>query len=120
MVLVVTREHREKVQGYIDLGVQEGASVLVVDGRGLSLQGYESGYFLGGSLFDHVGTDMRIYREEIFGPVLGVWLAVIADTAGAVRMVNAHEYGNGVAIFTSDGGAAVPTSLAASTSAWSG
>ena len=100
---LVTREHREKVRGYIDLGVKEGAK-LVVDGRGLSLQGYENGYFLGGSLFDHVGTDMRIYRDEIFGPVLGV--VRTPDMAGAVRMVNAHEYGNGVAIFTSDGGAA--------------
>ena len=100
---LVTREHREKVKGYIDLGVKEGAK-LVVDGRGLSLQGYENGYFLGGSLFDNVGTDMRIYKEEIFGPVLGV--VRTPDMAGAVRMVNAHEYGNGVAIFTSDGGAA--------------
>ena len=100
---LVTREHREKVKGYIDLGVKEGAK-LVVDGRGLSLQGYENGYFLGGSLFDHVGTDMRIYKDEIFGPVLGV--VRTPDMAGAVRMVNAHEYGNGVAIFTSDGGAA--------------
>jgi malonate-semialdehyde dehydrogenase (acetylating)/methylmalonate-semialdehyde dehydrogenase len=100
---LVTREHREKVQSYIDLGVKEGAK-LVVDGRGLSLQGYENGYFLGGSLFDHVSTDMRIYKDEIFGPVLGV--VRTPDLAGAVRMVNAHEYGNGVAIFTSDGGAA--------------
>jgi malonate-semialdehyde dehydrogenase (acetylating) / methylmalonate-semialdehyde dehydrogenase len=100
---LVTREHREKVQSYIDLGVKEGAKLLV-DGRGLSLQGYESGYFLGGSLFDNVGTDMRIYKDEIFGPVLGV--VRTPDMAGAVRMVNAHEYGNGVAIFTADGGAA--------------
>jgi malonate-semialdehyde dehydrogenase (acetylating) / methylmalonate-semialdehyde dehydrogenase len=100
---LVTREHREKVQGYIDLGVKEGAK-LVVDGRGLSLQGYEKGYFMGGSLFDNVSTDMRIYQDEIFGPVLGV--VRTPDLAGAVRMVNAHEYGNGVAIFTSDGGAA--------------
>ena len=100
---LVTREHREKVSGYIDLGVKEGAR-LVVDGRGLSLQGYENGYFLGGSLFDNVSPGMRIYKEEIFGPVLGV--VRTPDLAGAVQMVNAHEYGNGVAIFTSDGGAA--------------
>jgi malonate-semialdehyde dehydrogenase (acetylating)/methylmalonate-semialdehyde dehydrogenase len=100
---LVTSEHREKVKGYIDLGVKEGAK-LIVDGRGLSLQGYENGYFLGGSLFDHVGTDMRIYKDEIFGPVLGV--VRTPDMASAVQMVNAHEYGNGVAIFTSDGGAA--------------
>ncbi len=68
---LVTREHRDKVRGYIDIGEREGAK-LVVDGRDLSLQGYEQGFFIGGSLFDHVGTDMRIYREEIFGPVLSV------------------------------------------------
>jgi malonate-semialdehyde dehydrogenase (acetylating) / methylmalonate-semialdehyde dehydrogenase len=100
---LVTREHREKVSGYIDLGVKEGAK-LVVDGRVLSLQGYENGFFLGGSLFDNVSIDMRIYKDEIFGPVLGV--VRTPDMASAVRMVNAHEYGNGVAIFTSDGGAA--------------
>jgi len=100
---LVTKEHREKVKGYIDLGVKEGAK-LVVDGRNMKLQGYENGYFIGGCLFDEVRTDMRIYREEIFGPVLSVVRA--PDLAGATRMVNAHEYGNGVAIFTADGGAA--------------
>jgi malonate-semialdehyde dehydrogenase (acetylating)/methylmalonate-semialdehyde dehydrogenase len=100
---LVTREHREKVKGYVDLGVKEGAK-LVVDGRDLRLQGYENGYFLGGCLFDDVTTDMRIYREEIFGPVLSVVRA--PDLAAATRMINAHEYGNGVAIFTNDGGAA--------------
>jgi malonate-semialdehyde dehydrogenase (acetylating)/methylmalonate-semialdehyde dehydrogenase len=100
---LVTREHRDKVAGYVDLGVKEGAK-LVVDGRGLSLQGYEEGFFIGGSLFDDVRTDMRIYKEEIFGPVLGV--VRTPDLAGAVRMVNEHQFGNGVAIFTADGGAA--------------
>jgi malonate-semialdehyde dehydrogenase (acetylating)/methylmalonate-semialdehyde dehydrogenase len=100
---LVTREHRDKVAGYVDLGVKEGAK-LVVDGRGLALQGYESGFFIGGSLFDDVQTDMRIYKEEIFGPVLGV--VRTPDLAGAVRMVNEHQFGNGVAIFTADGGAA--------------
>ncbi|HVC60317.1 MAG TPA: CoA-acylating methylmalonate-semialdehyde dehydrogenase [Acetobacteraceae bacterium] len=100
---LVTREHREKVKGYVDLGVREGAR-LVVDGRDLKLQGYENGFFFGGCLFDDVTTDMRIYREEIFGPVLGV--VRTPDLAGATRMINAHEYGNGVAIFTADGGAA--------------
>ena len=100
---LVTKEHREKVKGYIDLGVKEGAK-LVVDGRSMKLQGYENGYFIGGCLFDEVRTDMRIYQEEIFGPVLSVVRA--HDLAGATRMVNAHEYGNGVAIFTADGGAA--------------
>jgi malonate-semialdehyde dehydrogenase (acetylating)/methylmalonate-semialdehyde dehydrogenase len=100
---LVTREHRDKVAGYVDLGVKEGAK-LVVDGRGLALQGYEDGFFIGGSLFDDVQTDMRIYKEEIFGPVLGV--VRTPDLAGAVRMVNEHQFGNGVAIFTADGGAA--------------
>jgi malonate-semialdehyde dehydrogenase (acetylating) / methylmalonate-semialdehyde dehydrogenase len=100
---LVTREHRDKVAGYVDLGVKEGAK-LVVDGRGLSLQGYEEGFFIGGTLFDDVKTDMRIYKEEIFGPVLGV--VRTPDLAGAVKMVNEHQFGNGVAIFTADGGAA--------------
>jgi malonate-semialdehyde dehydrogenase (acetylating)/methylmalonate-semialdehyde dehydrogenase len=100
---LVTREHRAKVAGYIDAGVKEGAE-LVVDGRDLKLQGYENGFFLGGSLFDRVQTDMRIYREEIFGPVLGV--VRTPDLAGAVRMVNEHPYGNGVSIYTADGGTA--------------
>ena len=98
---LVTREHLAKVRGYVDLGVTEGAD-LVVDGRGLKLQGYESGFFLGGCLFDNVTTDMRIYKEEIFGPVLSVVRA--PDVATATRMINAHEYGNGVALFTNDGG----------------
>ena len=100
---LVTREHREKVLGYVDLGVREGAS-LVVDGRDLKLQGYENGFFMGGCLFDNVTTDMRIYKEEIFGPVLSVVRA--PDIATATRMINAHEYGNGVALFTNDGGTA--------------
>jgi len=100
---LVTREHLAKVRGYVDLGVTEGAD-LVVDGRGLKLQGYESGFFLGGCLFDNVTTDMRIYKEEIFGPVLSVVRA--PDVATATRMINAHEYGNGVALFTNDGGVA--------------
>ncbi len=100
---LVTREHREKVKSYIDIGVKEGAE-LVVDGRSLRLQGYENGFFLGGSLFDQVHTDMRIYREEIFGPVLDVVRA--PDLGSAARMVNEHPYGNGVAIFTGDGGVA--------------
>jgi len=100
---LVTREHREKVKSYIDLGVKEGAE-LVVDGRSLHLQGYENGFFLGGSLFDRVHTNMRIYREEIFGPVLDV--VRTPDVTSAVRLVNDHPYGNGVAIFTGDGGVA--------------
>ncbi|MGH7152280.1 MAG: CoA-acylating methylmalonate-semialdehyde dehydrogenase [Acetobacteraceae bacterium] len=100
---LVTREHREKVMGYVDLGVKEGAE-LVVDGRELKLQGYEDGFFMGGCLFDRVKTDMRIYQEEIFGPVLAV--VRTPDLAGAAHMINRHRYGNGVAIFTSNGGVA--------------
>ncbi|MDQ2804983.1 MAG: CoA-acylating methylmalonate-semialdehyde dehydrogenase [Pseudomonadota bacterium] len=100
---LITSAHRDKVTGYVDIGVQEGAD-LVVDGRGLRLQGYERGFFLGGSLFDRVEPGMRIYQEEIFGPVLDVTRA--PDLASAVRMVNAHPYGNGVSIYTADGGAA--------------
>ena len=96
-------KHLDKVSGYIDKGVAEGAN-LVVDGRGFSLQGYENGYFIGGSLFDNVTTDMTIYKEEIFGPVLSVARADTFDQA--VKMVNEHEFGNGTAIFTRDGDAA--------------
>jgi malonate-semialdehyde dehydrogenase (acetylating)/methylmalonate-semialdehyde dehydrogenase len=100
---LVTRQHRDKVASYVDLGVQEGAK-LVVDGRGLKLQGYEDGFFLGGCLFDHVTPAMRIYREEIFGPVLAVVRAPDFETA--LTLVNDHEFGNGTAIFTRDGDAA--------------
>ncbi|MFP4125358.1 MAG: CoA-acylating methylmalonate-semialdehyde dehydrogenase [Alphaproteobacteria bacterium] len=100
---LVTREHLDKVKGYVDLGVAEGAK-LVVDGRGFAMQGYENGFFLGGCLFDEVRPEMRIYREEIFGPVLSVVRVPDYDTA--VRLVNEHEYGNGTAIFTRDGDAA--------------
>jgi malonate-semialdehyde dehydrogenase (acetylating)/methylmalonate-semialdehyde dehydrogenase len=100
---LVTKAHLDKVKSYIDLGVEEGAKLLV-DGRGFSLQGYENGFYLGGSLFDHVTTDMRIYKEEIFGPVLSI---ARQDTyEGALRIINEHEFGNGVAIFTRDGDAA--------------
>ena len=100
---LVTKQHFEKVKGYVDLGVQEGAK-LVVDGRSLKLQGYENGYFLGGCLFDHVQPHMRIYKEEIFGPVLSI--VRVPDYNAAVNLVNDHEYGNGTAIFTRDGDAA--------------
>jgi malonate-semialdehyde dehydrogenase (acetylating)/methylmalonate-semialdehyde dehydrogenase len=100
---LVTKVHRDKVSGYIDAGVAEGAELLV-DGRGLKLQGYEGGYFLGGSLFDRVTPEMSIYREEIFGPVLAITRA--PDYATAARLINEHEFGNGTAIFTRDGDAA--------------
>ena len=100
---LVTRQHQEKVKGYIDAGVAEGAK-LVVDGRGIKLQGYENGYFVGGTLFDNVTPDMKIYKEEIFGPVLSVVRA--ENYEQAATMINEHEYGNGTAIFTRDGDAA--------------
>ncbi len=100
---LVTREHRERVLRYIDLGIEEGAE-LVVDGRGFRMQGYENGFFLGGCLFDRVTPEMRIYREEIFGPVLSI--VRMPDLEHALEIINDHEYGNGVAIFTRDGGVA--------------
>jgi malonate-semialdehyde dehydrogenase (acetylating)/methylmalonate-semialdehyde dehydrogenase len=100
---LVTREALERVKNYIDIGVDEGARLLV-DGRGYRLQGYENGFFLGGSLFDRVTTDMRIYKEEIFGPVLSI--ARAKDYAQALSLCSGHEYANGVAIFTRDGDAA--------------
>jgi malonate-semialdehyde dehydrogenase (acetylating)/methylmalonate-semialdehyde dehydrogenase len=100
---LVTRQHLDKVRGYVDLGVKEGAKLLV-DGRDFRMQGYEKGFYMGGCLFDHVTADMRIYKEEIFGPVLSV---VRSDTyEDAIRLANDHEMGNGVAIFTRDGDAA--------------
>jgi malonate-semialdehyde dehydrogenase (acetylating)/methylmalonate-semialdehyde dehydrogenase len=100
---IVTAQARERIEGYIELGVKEGAA-LVVDGRGLKVAGLEGGFFTGGTLFDQVTPAMRIYREEIFGPVLVC--VRVKDLAEAVRLINAHEFGNGVACFTSDGGVA--------------
>jgi malonate-semialdehyde dehydrogenase (acetylating)/methylmalonate-semialdehyde dehydrogenase len=97
---LVTREHLTRVTGYVDLGVREGAK-LVVDGRGLEVPGFESGFFLGGCLFDEVLPSMKIYRDEIFGPVLAVVRTKSFDEA--VTLLNDHEYGNGAAIFTRDG-----------------
>ena len=100
---VVTKAHMDKVKGYVDLGIEEGAALLV-DGRAFKMQGYENGFYVGGCLFDHVTPQMRIYKEEIFGPVLSI---VRRDTyEDALEIVNAHEYGNGTAIFTQDGDAA--------------
>jgi malonate-semialdehyde dehydrogenase (acetylating)/methylmalonate-semialdehyde dehydrogenase len=100
---IVTKAARDKISGYIDSGVAEGAN-LVVDGRGFKLQGYENGYFIGGSLFDNVKPEMKIYREEIFGPVLSVVRA--ENYKDAVDLIHGHEYANGTAIFTRDGDAA--------------
>jgi malonate-semialdehyde dehydrogenase (acetylating) / methylmalonate-semialdehyde dehydrogenase len=100
---LVTAAHRDKVRGYIDSGVDEGAA-LVLDGRGLTVQGHESGFFLGPTLFDRVTPEMRIYRDEIFGPVL---IVVRVDNYDeAIALVNRNPYGNGTALFTASGGAA--------------
>ena len=100
---LVTGTHRDKVAGYIDAGVAEGAKLLV-DGRGHKVAGHEDGFYLGGCLFDDVQPGMKIYREEIFGPVLSI--VRVPDFASAVELVNAHEFGNGVSCYTSDGGVA--------------
>jgi malonate-semialdehyde dehydrogenase (acetylating)/methylmalonate-semialdehyde dehydrogenase len=100
---LVTRQHLDRVRGYIDAGVREGAE-LVVDGRGFRGEGCEGGFFIGASLFDRVTTQMKIYREEIFGPVLSVVRTPTLEEAA--RIVNDHEFGNGAAIFTRDGQAA--------------
>ena len=97
---LITAEHLARVRGYVDLGAREGAT-LVVDGRDLKVPGHEGGHFLGGCLFDHVTRDMRIYKEEVFGPVLCV--VRVPDFESALELVNTHEYGNGTAIFTRDG-----------------
>ena len=97
---LVTKDHLEKVKSYVDIGVQEGAE-LIVDGRDLKLQGYEKGFYMGGCLFDKVKKNMKIYKEEIFGPVLSVVRA--KNFEEALTLVNDHEFGNGVSIFTRDG-----------------
>lgn len=100
---LVTAEHRDRVRAYIDSGVQEGATLLV-DGRGLRVKGHEKGFFLGGTLFDHVKPGMKIYRDEIFGPVLCI--VRVRNMQEAMDLANSHEYGNGSCIFTRDGEAA--------------
>ncbi|KJZ10560.1 MULTISPECIES: CoA-acylating methylmalonate-semialdehyde dehydrogenase [unclassified Halomonas] len=103
MGALVTAQHRDKVLGYIEKGVQEGAT-LVADGRELVVPGHENGFFVGGCLFDRVTPEMTIYREEIFGPVLCVVRVDSLDEA--IALTNAHEYGNGTCLFTRDGEAA--------------
>jgi malonate-semialdehyde dehydrogenase (acetylating)/methylmalonate-semialdehyde dehydrogenase len=100
---VVTAAHKAKIESYIEQGVKAGAK-LVVDGRGHQVPGHEQGFFLGGSLFDHVSIEMSIYQEEIFGPVLCV--VRVADLGAAIDVINRHEFGNGVSLFTSDGNTA--------------
>ncbi len=100
---LVTREHRDRVAGYVDSGVAEGAT-LVADGRALTVDGHEEGFFIGPNLFDNVDPSMKIYQDEIFGPVLGI---VRAETyEEAISLVNNNPWGNGTAVFTNDGGAA--------------
>jgi len=100
---LVTAEHKAKVEGFIDQGVAQGAQ-LIVDGRHFKVPGAENGFFVGATLFDNVTTEMSIYQQEIFGPVLGI--VRVPDFASAVALINAHEFGNGVSCFTSDGGIA--------------
>ena len=100
---LITAEHLQKVKGYVDLGVEEGAE-LVLDGRDYKVPGHENGFFIGGCIFDKVKSTMRIYREEIFGPVLALVRAQSFDEA--LALCSEHEYGNGAAIFTRDGDAA--------------
>ncbi|MEM8547018.1 MAG: CoA-acylating methylmalonate-semialdehyde dehydrogenase [Pseudomonadota bacterium] len=100
---LITKAHLDKVRAYVDLGLQEGAT-LVADGRALVVPGHEHGFFLGPCLFDHVTANMRIYQEEIFGPVLCV--VRVSSQEEAMQLINAHEYGNGTCIFTRDGEAA--------------
>ncbi len=97
---VISKEHKIKIEGYIDSGIEEGAK-LVLDGRNFKIQGYENGYFVGPTLFDNVGKEMKIYKEEIFGPVLSVIRAKNYDEA--LNLVNEHAFGNGTSIYTSDG-----------------
>jgi malonate-semialdehyde dehydrogenase (acetylating)/methylmalonate-semialdehyde dehydrogenase len=97
---LISGAHLAKVKGYVESGIKDGASLLV-DGRDISLQGYENGFFIGGCLFDNVTSDMQIYKEEIFGPVLSVVRSDNFDSA--LKLVNEHEFGNGVTIYTRDG-----------------
>src|SRR5699024_12639393 len=97
---IITAEAVERIEGYIQSGVDEGAT-LVVDGRGLTVSGHENGFFTGGTLFDHVTPEIRIQKEEIFGPVLAC--VRVDDFGEAVDVINNHNYGNGVSCYTSDG-----------------
>ena len=97
---LISKQHLDKVTSFVDRGVQEGADLLV-DGRSISLQGYENGYFIGGCLFDNVQENMRIYKEEIFGPVMSVVRKPTFNDA--LDLVNGHEFGNGTTIYTRDG-----------------
>jgi malonate-semialdehyde dehydrogenase (acetylating)/methylmalonate-semialdehyde dehydrogenase len=100
---LVTQQHLDKVTSYVAAGETEGADLLV-DGRSIAVQGFNDGFFLGPNLFDNVTTDMSIYTDEIFGPVLSV--VRVDHYEDAITLINDNQYGNGTAIFTNDGGAA--------------
>src|SRR5262249_24803422 len=100
---VVTETHRQKILGYIEDGIASGAT-LAADGRKCAVDGRESGFYLGATLFDHVKPEMKIYKEEIFGPVLSIVRA--KDLTEALELINSHEFGNGVSCYTTDGGVA--------------
>jgi malonate-semialdehyde dehydrogenase (acetylating)/methylmalonate-semialdehyde dehydrogenase len=100
---LITAQAKQRIEGLIGKGIEQGAKA-VVDGRNYRVAGYENGFFTGGTLLDHVRPDMVVYREEIFGPVL--CQVRVPDLAGAVQLINSHEYGNGVAVYTRDGGVA--------------
>ena len=97
---VISKEHKQKIENYISKGIEEGAE-LIADGRNYKIQGYENGYFIGPTLFDKVTTDMTIYKEEIFGPVLSVVRTKSYEEA--LSLVNEHAFGNGTSVYTSDG-----------------
>ena len=97
---VISKEHKEKIENYIDIGIKEGAKI-ILDGRNFNIQGYEKGFFLGPTLFDNVTKDMKIYKDEIFGPVLSVIRA--KDYEEAIDIINDHQFGNGTSLYTSDG-----------------
>lgn len=100
---VISKEHKAKIENYIEQGVVQGAK-LCVDGRGYKVEGYENGYFVGGTLFDHVTPEMTIWKDEIFGPVLAI--VRVKNYEEGIALINSHQYGNGSAIFTSDGDSA--------------
>ena len=100
---LITRQSKDTVERYIDEGVSAGAD-LIVDGRGVAVEGYEDGFFTGGTLIDNVTAEMAFYQEEVFGPARGIVRA--SDVDEAIDLVNGHEFGNGAAIFTRDGHAA--------------
>ena len=97
---VISKEHKEKIVNYIDMGENEGAK-LILDGRNIKIQGYENGYFVGPTIFDEVNSTMNIYKDEIFGPVLSI--VRVNSYEDALSLVNNHQYGNGTSIYTSDG-----------------